>query len=104
MSDERSETRRRLGLVRILTLADALLLIALLVASFTETRDLVSVLGPVHGLTFLALLYQCARGAGEGLWGWWFPLVVVVTFGPPGSFIGERRIRRALPGVPESSA
>jgi hypothetical protein len=35
-------------------------------------------------------------GAGEGLWGWWFPAIVVVTLGPPGSLIGDVRIRRRL--------
>jgi hypothetical protein len=29
-------------------------------------------------------------------WGWWFPALVVVTLGPPGSLIGEWRIRRGL--------
>jgi hypothetical protein len=36
------------------------------------------------------------RGAIERFWGWWFPALVVVTLGPPGSLIGDVRIRRAL--------
>ena len=37
-----------------------------------------------------------ARGAAEERWGWWFPALVVVTLGPPGSLIGDLRIRRGL--------
>ncbi len=73
MSDEVRNTPTRLGVIRVLALADALLLSGLLVASITDARELVSVLGPVHGLTFLALLYQWFRGAGEGHWGWRYP-------------------------------
>jgi len=36
------------------------------------------------------------RGVTERFWGWWFPVLVVVTLGPPGSLIGDLRIRRDL--------
>jgi Domain of unknown function (DUF3817) len=90
------EVRRRLNVIRAVALADALLLVVLLYAAVTGAESAVDVLGPVHGVGFLALLFLCARGAGEGLWGWWFPALVVVTLGPPGSLIGDVRIRRSL--------
>jgi len=89
-------TRRLLDVIRIVALADALLLVVLVFCALTDRESAVSVLGPIHGVGFLALLFLCVRGAGERLWGWWFPLIVLVTAGPPGSLIGEVRIRRGL--------
>lgn len=65
-------------------------------AGAIHSDAMVSVVGPIHGIGFLALLYLCLRGAGEQRWGWWFPIAVVVTLGPIGSLYGEHRIRRGL--------
>jgi len=89
-------TRKRFRVVRVVALTDLALLVALLAASFSGAREAVSVLGPTHGLVFIALLYQWVRGAGEGRWSWWLPLIVLVTTGPPGSLFGEWRVRRTL--------
>ena len=89
-------TLRRLNLIRIVALADFLLLIPLVVAAITHAEDVVSVLGPIHGTGYLILLALCGKGAIEGRWGWWYPALVVVTLGPPGSLYGDLRIRRAL--------
>ena len=43
------------------------------------------------------LLGLTAHGAVKQMWGWWFPIVVVVTGGPPGSIVGDIVIRRRLP-------
>jgi len=93
---ERRNTLRRLNLIRAVAIADFLLLVVLLAAALTDAEGLVSVLGPIHGVGFLALLGLCAHGASEERWGWWFPALVVVTLGPPGSLIGDVRIRRSL--------
>jgi len=45
---------------------------------------------------FLALLAMVLRGVTERFWGWWFLALVAVTLGPPGSLIGDLRIRREL--------
>ena len=92
----RDRVRRQLDLIRIVAVADALLLVVLVFCALTEREGAVSVLGPIHGVGFLVLLFLCVRGAGEKLWGWWFPAIVLVTAGPPGSLIGELRIRRHL--------
>ena len=93
-----SETtvRGRLNIIRAVAIVDALLLVPLVVAAVSGAEGVVDWLGPLHGFGFLALLFLCVRGAGEGLWGWWFPAIVVVTLGPPGSLIGDVRIRRGL--------
>jgi hypothetical protein len=91
------EIRRRLNIVRVVAIVDALLLVPLVYAALTHAEGVVDVLGPLHGTGFLALLYLVGRGAVDGLWGWWFPAIVVVTAGPPGSLIGDVRIRRSLP-------
>lgn len=87
---------RRLRVVRWVAVADALLLVALVSASLLDRRDLVSVLGPVHGGNFLLLAVLVYTGATDGLWGWWFLAATVFTGGPPGAFIGERVIVRWL--------
>jgi hypothetical protein len=83
-------------LIAVIAVADAVLLGFLLWASISDNHDLVSVLGPIHGVGFLALLYLCIRGAAEKQWGWWFPAIVVVTLGPPGSLIGDVICRRRI--------
>ncbi len=93
---EHQETLKRLNLIRVVAIADFLLLVVLLAAAVSDAEGLVSVLGPVHGVGFLTLLGLCAHGASEDRWGWWFPALVVVTLGPPGSLIGDLRIRRVL--------
>jgi hypothetical protein len=88
--------RQRLRWVRWAALLDLVLLVALLTASFTGNRPLVSVLGPLHGGNFLLLLTLTATAAADGLWSWWFPAGVLVTGGPLGALVGERLIARRL--------
>ena len=92
---ERAKTLKRLNVIGVIAIADALLLVVLLYASVTDS-DLVHVLGPIHGVGFLALVALCAQGALEDRWDWWFPAIVVVTLGPPGSLIGDLIISRRL--------
>ena len=100
---ERATTLKRLNVIGVIAIADALLLAVLLYASITDS-DLVHVLGPIHGAGFVALVALCARGAVEKRWDWWFPAIVVVTGGPPGSLIGDYVLRRKLgSGAPEGA-
>lgn len=96
--NERETTLRRLAVIRWVALADFLLLVPLVIAALRDADGAVSVLGPIHGVGFLILLGLCVKGWMEDRWGWWFPAIVVVTLGPPGSLIGERRIRAELGG------
>lgn len=58
--ERRAEILRRLTVVRRVALADALLLVPLVIAALTDAEGLVSVLGPIHGVGFLVLLLLCA--------------------------------------------
>jgi hypothetical protein len=89
-------TNRRLNLIRILAVIDAILLVPLLLHRFGDLDIPVFPIGMTHGILFLALVFLVARGARDGLWGWWFPAIVVVTGGPPGSLIGDFKVRRDL--------
>lgn len=89
--------KRNLDVLRIVALADLILLVVLLYVAFVADDDgAVSVIGPIHGIGYIVMLLLTARGAGEGWWGWWFPVAVVVTLGPPGSIYGDLRVRREL--------
>ena len=90
---------RRKALNRVLAvgIADALLLVVLLYFAFADRSDAaVSVLGPIHGVGFLVLLFLTAQGAGEKRWGWWFPALVFVTGGPLGTIVGDLVLRKRL--------
>jgi hypothetical protein len=98
MSEPTPEAARRpLNIVLAVGIADAILLVVLLYfARIADDDAMVSILGPIHGLGFLVLLYLTVKGAGEKLWGWWFPAVVLVTGGPLGSIIGDIVLRRGM--------
>jgi integral membrane protein len=93
----RPDTLKALNRVLAVALADGLLFLVLLYVAFVDRSDsAVSIIGPIHGLGFLLLLFLTAKGAGEERWGWWFPAVTLVTGGPPGSLIGDLKLRRDL--------
>jgi hypothetical protein len=75
---------------------DFALLLPLLWAAFTRNEPVVDVLGPIHGVGFLVLMALVGLGALNKLWGWWFPIVTLVTAGPLGSLVGEWRVRRSV--------
>lgn len=93
---ESAEPTRQLGVVRRLALVDALLLAVLVSCSLADLDVAVSIVGALHGGLFLTLLMVVAAGASERLWGWWFPVFIVVTGGAVGAFLGERVVGRRL--------
>jgi integral membrane protein len=98
-ASEPSARARRTALNIVLTVGiiDGLLLLVLLYVAFVNRSDsAVSMLGPIHGLGYVYLLYLTATGAMRRMWGWWFPVLVLVTGGPLGSIIGEIKLRREL--------
>lgn len=88
--------RQRLRLVRRVALIDLVLLVALLAASLAGQRELVRVVGPLHGITFFLLLALAISAVLDRLWGWWYPALILLTAGPPGALIGDRIIERRL--------
>lgn len=93
-----AEEIRFLNIIAIVAIVDILLLIPLVWSSrwIADNESVVGILGPIHGVLFLALIGLCAVGANRKWWGWWFPIITVVTLGPPGSLIGDFVIRRQL--------
>jgi Domain of unknown function (DUF3817) len=91
------DVKKLLNTVLAVGIADALLLVVLVYFAWIDRSDnAVHVLGPIHGLGFLALLGLTANGALQRLWGWWFPALVLVTGGPLGSIVGDVILRRRV--------
>lgn len=89
--------RQALNRVLAVGMADALLLVVLLYVAFVDrNEEAISVLGPIHGIGYMILLYMTVAGAGAKRWGWWFPGIVLVTGGPLGSILGDVVLRRRL--------
>jgi hypothetical protein len=97
-TDRRNRIARQLNIVLVLAIVDGLLLIPLVYGFITHSEVHKEILGPIHGVGFLTLIFLTARGAMKQWWGWWFPAIVVVTAGPPGSIIGDLLIRSRLRG------
>lgn len=99
-----ARTRRLLNVIAVVALLDFLLLIPLVLGAVgaIDSDSFVGILGPIHGVGYLALLYLTAKGAGERRWGWWFPGVTLITGGPVGSLIGDVVIRRQLAASAEA--
>lgn len=87
-----------LNWIAIVAIVDVILLIPLVWASrwVADNHDVVSVLGPIHGFLFIGLIAMVAWGSIQKWWGWWFPVIVVITLGPIGSLVGDWIIRRQL--------
>ena len=85
---------RWLMIVRWIALADLVLLVVLLAASFANNEELVHIFGLTHGLVFLALIAIVGIGVLQNLWGWWFLVATLITTGPPGALVGEVLIMR----------
>ena len=91
------DRRRLLDVALIVGILDALLLVGLLYVAFVDRSDsAVSLLGPIHGLGFVALIALTGYGAREAYWGWWYPGIVLVTGGPLGTIAGDVILRRQL--------
>jgi hypothetical protein len=96
-------TRRLLNIVLAIGIADLILFAVLIYVAFIDRSDAaVRVIGPIHGIGFLALLGLTAKGAVDGRWGWWFPGITLITTGPPGSIIGDLILRKQLADHPDA--
>ncbi len=89
---------RFLNIIAIVAILDFLLLIPLVWASrfVADRHEIVSVLGPLHGFFFVVLIALCAYGSMQKWWGWWFPVITVLTGGAIGSLVGDVIVRRQL--------
>ena len=96
---EAQQVLRWLMIVRWIALADLVLLIVLLVASFANNEKMVQIFGLTHGIVFLALIAIVGIGAVQKLWTWWFLVGTLVTTGPPGALVGEVLIARKAKAI-----
>ena len=96
---EIQQVLRWLMIVRWIALADLVLLIVLLVASFTNNEELEQIFGLTHGIVFLALISIVGIGAVQELWSWWFLVATLITTGPPGALVGEVLIARKAKAI-----
>ncbi len=90
---DRETTLKKLDLIRIVAAVDLLLLVVLLFFSFSNDEGGVQILGPLHGVIFLGLLYLTAVGAGEKRWGWLFPVTTII---PLFSLLYDVKLRREI--------
>jgi hypothetical protein len=98
LAQQTERVYRRLHIVRLVAFVDLVLLLALVSAALTGKREIVHILGPLHGINFLILLAIAGTAAIDGVWGWWFPVAILLTAGPPGAFVGEWIIHRRIRG------
>jgi integral membrane protein len=98
-----ASTRKLLNIVLVIGIADLLLFLVLMYVAFVDRSDsMVSLIGPIHGVGFVALVGLTAKGAVDGRWGWWFPGITLITTGPPGSIIGDLILRKQLRDHPDA--
>src|SRR3954469_5655241 len=83
-------------------LADALFLVALVVALAIGGRGAAGVPAALYAFGFIYLLYLAAKGAMDRRWGWSYLALVALTLGPIGALVGERRMRARLPAAAPS--
>lgn len=86
-------SRRTLDALRVLSLADALLLGFLVWAAVTGRHEAVAILGPTHGALFLVLVGSLAVLAWSRRVAWRFTLAVTIL-GPLASVPGLELYRR----------
>ena len=90
---DRATTLKKMDLIRLIAVFDVILLVVLLGFSFSDNKGGVSILGPIHGLVVLVLLYLTAVGAGEKRWGWLFPVTTLI---PIFALLYDVKLRRQV--------
>ncbi|MBA2347871.1 MAG: hypothetical protein H0V81_06190 [Solirubrobacterales bacterium] len=90
---DRAESLKKLDLVRFLAVIDLAMLVVLVTFSVSGNRGGVAILGPIHGILVLGLLYVTGVGAYEKRWPWLFP---VTTLLPIFALIYDPKLRREI--------
>ncbi|MBO9533060.1 MAG: hypothetical protein J7513_08830 [Solirubrobacteraceae bacterium] len=84
--------------ILIVAVVDLVLFLPLIYGVVTGNKDLTPLFGPLHGIGFMVEVGLTAWGAMNKWWGWWYPIVTVVTTGPPGALIGHGKAKRETLG------
>ncbi|MCW3010252.1 MAG: hypothetical protein JWO90_656 [Solirubrobacterales bacterium] len=90
---DRSETLKKLDLIRIIAAVDVVMLVVLLYFSISDSDSGVSILGPIHGFVVLVLLYLTAVGVTEKRWSWIFPVTTLI---PIFALFYDAKLRREV--------
>lgn len=85
-----------LNVIAVVAILDFLLLIPLVLGTIGVIDNHKEILGPIHGFGYMILVGLTAYGASKRFWGWWFPLITIITLGPLGSLWGDLKIRKDL--------
>lgn len=88
-----AETKRKLDHIRWAAIVDGLLLVALIYGVVVDSDSISPIVGPIHGLGVILLIYLTAKGAGEERWPWWFAGISVIPFA---TLVGEVFVRRQV--------
>src|SRR3954447_15632788 len=95
-SSRNAALRISLNVVLGAALADALFLVALIVALAIGGRAAAGVPAALYAFGFIYLLYLAAKGAMDRRGGWSSLALIAVTLGPAGAIIGAQRMRARL--------
>ncbi|MFT4034847.1 MAG: hypothetical protein QM679_04635 [Patulibacter sp.] len=90
---------RFLKWVAIVAIVDLVLFLPLLYGVITGNKELTPLFGPLHGTFFLIEVGLVAWGASSRWWGWWYPVVTIITTGPPGALLGHSRAKHEARGA-----
>ena len=95
--------RKRLNALRLISIADAVLLAVLVYAAMRGDEGAVGVIAPLYGLALLMLLGGIAAAARRGWWSWRF-VAAVAVLGPLVSIPGLEIQRTRAAGRERFSA
>lgn len=95
---ERQLREQVLKWILIVSWVDLLLFLPLLYGVIAGNESLSPIFGPIHGVGFIIEVGLIGYGAINKWWGWWYPVVTVITTGPPGAILGHRKAKREALG------
>ncbi|MBJ7470460.1 MAG: hypothetical protein JHD16_04130 [Solirubrobacteraceae bacterium] len=97
-ASERQLRERVLKWILIVSWIDLLLFLPLIYGLAVGNESLSPIFGPIHGTGFIIEVAMIGYGAVNKWWGWWYPIVTIITTGPPGAILGHPRAKREALG------
>ena len=89
---------RVLKWITIVAVIDLLLFLPLVYGLISGNKELTPLFGPLHGTGFMIEVGLTAWGSMNNWWGWWYPIVTIITTGPPGALLGHGKAKREALG------
>ncbi|MEH3054878.1 MAG: hypothetical protein PGN13_12900 [Patulibacter minatonensis] len=85
--------------ILIIGVIDLLLFLPLIYGLAAGDPSLKKIFGMPHGIGFMLELGLTYWGVANKWWGWWYPVLTLVTTGPPGAIIGHGKAKREALGA-----